>query len=314
MSFSKSTAFLRRLQRLRKEAFKFKKDDGLDKELKDLLEASKEKVYITPDLLNYYDFQHLNLIIDTNVKRIQDELPPEIAEQVRGKVAIGGMEMKNINAAIVKDPQNEVFAVLVNYGLVLYLLKFFSYVFAATDQSQVIWCDKLPKDRLNPIDIMKFTDELATNYREHGLAFGPRLLLTRALVDDITYYTDLSLQFVICHELAHYLNGDCECEFHFAPNPILNETLQLEEEIDQEMEIHADLTGFDLLKRRYPDLRINLHGLYLFFIAMDWLYKRPVGQSHPNPVRRYRKIIEQNYDEETLLEFEKFMAAFTILE
>lgn len=309
---NKSTHFLRQLQQWRREAFSFKPGGALDPALQAILQEKKEQVYITPDLLNELDFQHLDVLINSNISRLLGKLPPERLLQLGQQVAIGGIELKNVNALIAKDPTHQVYAILINYGLVLYLLKFFAYIFAATDLDAVLWCDRYPKDTLDPMQIMKFTDELSASYLQDGIPTGPTLLLKRSLVDTISYYCDLSIQFVICHELAHYFNGDCDHEDHFTQLALVNDTLTMEEERSQQMEYQADLLGFELLTCAHPDLQINLHGLYLFFIAMDWLYQRRVGSSHPDPMLRYRQLIGEKYDAETQAGFERFIAAFTV--
>lgn len=307
-----STYFLRYLQEVRREAFSFRPAAPLHPELRAILEEKREQIYITPDLLNELDFQHLDRIITSNIERLLEKLPTDLRAKLDNKVAIGGIELKNVNALIAKEPKSDVYAILINYGLVLYLLKFFSYIFAATDLDTIFWCDRMPKEELEPITIMKFTDELSASYLEYGIPTGPILLLDRSIVDTITYYCDLSIQFVICHELAHYFNGDCEQSANFTEWSLLNDTLTLEEEVSQTVEYQADVTGFSLLVHAHPDLKINSYGLYLFFIAMDWLYQRRMGQSHPDPMLRYRRIIADHYDEETRVEFERFVRAFTI--
>ena len=314
MNSTKSQDFLNSIKELHKDDFKFKDESLDDAELREILKKSKDKIYITPDLLNFYDYQHLDKIIASNVKDLLKRLPTKYSKEIKKKVAIGGLEIKHINAAIIKNTDSDEFAILINYGLVIYILKFFSYIFAATDLENVIWCDRIPINKITKLDLMKFADELALNYVQTGLPFGPRLLLNRVVVDDITHFSDLSIQFVICHELGHYFNGDCNHESNFSGFDLSHKAKILNEEINHEAEILADLKGFDLLKKIHTNLDLNLHGLYLFFIAMDWLYKKPTGNSHPNPIKRYMKIIKSNYDEATINEFSKFLEAFTIKE
>lgn len=295
MLVNNSEEFLKYLKEIRRGIFNLRSSNE-NSELDNIVKNAKDKLYVTPDFLNTFDYQHIDKIIQANINRFYENIPSELKQKIRNVVSIGGLELGRVNAGIVKHSKQNFYAVLINYGLVLYLTKFFSYLYASTDLSKVMWCDKCSKNELTESKIIQFTDELADNYLKHGIPAGPALIVEKDIVDYVTFFTDLSIQFIICHELGHFLNGDCDSNLNFSEFGLMDEIQILDEDKDENIELKADVSGYEILKYLSHDSDINLYGLYLFFIAMDWLYKRPLGGSHPNPIERYTKIVEQFYN------------------
>ena len=149
-------------------------------------------------------FNQIEKIIESNTSRLLDYLPVDIGHRIREKLAIGGLHIGSINAAIVRHPTQDVYAVLINYGLIVYFVKFFSYILAAGEIDKVLWCSEGPVDQLSGDQIIRFTDRLADNFLATGVPSGPELLLEKALVDDITMFMNVAVQFVLCHEIGHF--------------------------------------------------------------------------------------------------------------
>ena len=310
--FTDSNAFLNHLKLVRGESLNLKNESIYDEELKRIVAEKGESLYVTLDLFNPYDYKHIDKIIEANIDRLFGYLPEGTLDQISNKVAIGGMEIKNINAAIVKHPKSAVYAIVINYGFIIYFVKFMSYIFAAGDIDRVLWCSECPRDQLNTDTIIRYTDTISDNYLSTGIPYGPELLLEKATVDEISFFTDLSVQYAICHEIGHFLNGDCEREANFTSFSLVSETNVLIEDKDEGIETKADLTAFSLLKGFVADEDLALYGLYLFFIGLDWLYKKPMGGEHPSPIMRYNKIVETYYSIEKAEEMSRFLRAFTI--
>lgn len=307
-----SEQFLNHLRILRGQSLGLKNTSEYDDELRRIVAEKGKSLFITPDLFNAFDYAQLDQIIDANINRFFEYLPKKKYGRIKKQVTIGGLNIGNVNAAIVKHPERDIYVILINYGLVVYFVKFMSYVFAARSLDSVIWCNEYPKDQLSSSKIIGFTDELADNYLKTGVPHGPQLLLEKTLVDDITFFTNLAVQFVICHEIGHFLNGDCSEKDNFASFSLINEVQALIEDVNDNLEAQADVTAFNLLKNFTANEDLIIYGLYLFFIGLDWLYKRPMGGNHPNPIERFNKIIDQFYSVEKIQEIKRFLPAFTI--
>jgi hypothetical protein len=206
------------------------------------------------------------------------------AVKIKSTVGIGLINAGNHRARIEK--RNDLYFILINYGLLTFLNQCTKYSIAANEPKYVVFCSEKDPESITSEDINVYYNKLIENYHAHRIPFGPLIVLHKdadSLRVDQLYVKEI---FILCHELSHYLLGHLEQR-----DP--NNQLQLE--------YQADCFAFQLLeevvkaKRNWVNKKFILLTLIELFKDMQYYQGVKETTTHPQPFSRLLTIVNTFY-------------------
>jgi len=247
------------------------------------------------------DVRNYAPVIDFLVNKILLTLPESLRQRVTSSVAIGALHTGEVNAMCVKSPDKK-YAILMNYGTMNLLHKYYKLMFGSFDPRAVTYCNRKDATELTTDDLRAYAKELIQSYTAHRVPYGAMIKLDPAsplAVSDAMFLT-VSELFIICHELGHFLNGDLDRDENFS---LLNRDSWLKRFNDNkklDVEYKADITGYKLLEQilekqlGLQDKRFTLLSVMTLFDVL-YLISGGKSSSHPNPLNRTLNISEHFY-------------------
>ncbi|MDD2496933.1 MAG: hypothetical protein PHY90_02180 [Desulfitobacteriaceae bacterium] len=245
------------------------------------------------------------------VNSLIDEVVPvlstEMKERLFQEVAFGVVSTKDFNATCVKSADNK-YAVLVNKGLLMFLSKTGKIDMVINTLKLVENCSEKKDGKVTYQDLCSYQSRLVRSYRQFGLPQGPIMSIDESL--QITYEKVLFIWqlFVLCHELAHYLNHDFD-KILVDPQKV---PWLLAGERNYNREFEADKKAFYLvtetIKRKYgynTDQRFILIVLARLFKHISLISDDKASVYHPSGIERISRLRENYFksqDAEVLLE------------
>ena len=299
--FDSAAMFLKHVQAEYSRPVQFDRSDkGFDRMTKEALR--QHGATISDD--NFFEFK-FEPVMDDLTSTLMSALSPSELLKTRQLLAIGALESNEFNAMCIRS-QDGWYAIVINYGLFMYLNMYFKLQAAFTNPKAVVYCNPGKVENLVSADYKRYFEHLVEQYQRYGAACGPKIKLN----EGSTFTCGLQLLsaelFVLGHELGHFLNGDLEDEANLEPHPKLRDVRILVQDRDREIENQADITGYRLLKEglktRFPKIQHTELDNYVFGLVMnvmDALYfvTSDQGNSHPTSIERMVSIARHYYGE-----------------
>lgn len=230
-------------------------------------------------------------------QELQQDLPKETVDKVLAKVAIGGMYRQLPYARIFKSPEGFL-CICINNDFFRAVNTLFNYIEAIANPQNVRHYSGgegfTSEDYYN--DLLLFISTAKNNgYILPVLIF----FNTEGLMVTATN-TGLAMKFVMCHEIAHFLNGDFDDKTAFSlAGSDETQGEVLEKNISVEKEYKADRLAYDLLAEYVlPKNDIPL-GENILIYNMDRLFHLMLqmgvtnSTEHPHPVNRCLALIDR---------------------
>lgn len=226
-------------------------------------------------------------------------LSPLYLEKIKNKLSIGYLQSGIINAVCTKHRHQEVYAILLNQGLLMYLNKIVKFSIAGFFTESVIYCNRMDKNQLNKSILISYMIEVAENYKKYGAPYGPIIQLDDENIKTQSHYLHIQELFILCHELAHYFNGDLDDDNNLRQFLNFADVDELVENKNHSMEFAADEKGYELLLlilKNAPSEKI-LPPLVVLFNSFYFLNSE-ASDKHPDPLSRVINIIKKFYGED----------------
>jgi hypothetical protein len=217
-------------------------------------------------------------------------------------LAIGALEHADFNARCFRSHDGW-YAIVINYGLFIYLNTYFKLQAAIRDPKVVVYCDRGIVKSLKAADYHNYFDHFVNEYRLHGFSSGPKIKLDggTSVIHGLLLLTGELL--VLGHELGHFLNGDLENEDTLRRDDRLLNGRMLVQDSHREMEARADITGYGIvreaLKPRLPDYGRDAFIFGTLLDVMDAMYFVTLDRQtlHPTSIERAIRIAKHFYGE-----------------
>ncbi|MCK4824349.1 hypothetical protein KA005_51835 [bacterium] len=272
-----------------------------DKEFERRTKADFEK-HFPEKVQTDEDFVRYKFVVDTLKEEIISSLPMEMIERIVENIAMGALDTGEANAVIIKSLDNK-YAILINFGLMTLLNKFFKLTSVLYEPKLITYCNRKPAEELAIDDLQKYIFELIENYKDYGTPYGAMIKLEPQATlryGMILHYAEI---FIMCHELGHFLNGDLQDNSYFSAFKGRDWLQKFEENVNYQMEYAADITGYGLVQRVVErEYGVDAKKPSLFAIAslfnLFFMLSGGASSTHPNPRERTLKIIEQFYGDE----------------
>ncbi|NMA15593.1 MAG: hypothetical protein GX930_10240, partial [Clostridia bacterium] len=207
---------------------------------------------------------------------------------------------REFNATCVKSNDNK-YAILINKGLMMYLNKMGKIDLVMNRPELVKYCSEKKDGKVTSADLTNYQSTLVNSYRQFGLPQGPIINIDQSL--QITYDKVLFIWqlFVLCHELAHYLNRDFDkilVDPQKVPWLLAGERYYIKE-------FKADQKAFYLvaetIKRKYgynTDQRFILVTLARLFKHISLISNDKMSVYHPPGRERISRLKEKYFKSE----------------
>lgn len=221
--------------------------------------------------------------VDCLMKEILPVLPGAERRRVWRNLAAGAMVTTKFHATCIKSA-DEKYAVLINQGLLMFLNKMLKIDLVKNRPELIGYFSGKENSNLDSQDLKIWQDRMIENYRQLGTPQGPLIGLDESLQH--LYYRVLFLWhgFILCHEIAHFLNGDLKDRL------IDSRKLSwlLAGERNYAREYRADETAYRLLKKAVKrrdgynlDERFILVSLIRLFHHIGLISNDPGSTIHP---------------------------------
>jgi hypothetical protein len=262
-----------------------------------------EKEVMDSGLLDRYSWQQVlqyQPITDWLVTSACISLTSDEKQQFESRVAVGSLDTGELNAVIVRSECGS-YAILLHYGLFLFLDKYFKYLQGYHSPDSVAYCSAGDARQLTSSDYIGFASELVDAYKECLSPFGPLVKLRESERAIFSIHTDFCKLFVLCHELGHLFNGDLDEPSSVTPFRGLAGVMRLEGNRDHEREHAADIWGYGRMRSSIRHRSPSIHDLLVIspVILLFTLFHQLCGgasKTHPHPLARTRRIVECYYD------------------
>jgi hypothetical protein len=223
---------------------------------------------------------------------IIQHLQDDVQTRIKSFVAIGGLLSGELNASIIRSPDKK-FAILVNSGLIILLNKVLKLETARRYPRAITYCNRKSPSDLTDEDLIGFREELVNTYRTTGVPRGAMVIISQDFAPSYMNALTTAERFVICHELAHYLNGDLADDRVFVPFLGLAWASAYVEGSSHLVEYAADATAFSLMRQcTGPDSdRLIFHSAAILFDVLHHI-RSAQSSTHPGPHDRTRRLAE----------------------
>lgn len=219
---------------------------------------------------------------------------------VRESLAIGTLKRRDFNAMCIKSLDGW-HAIVINYGLFMYLNLFSRLSEAVRDPACVTYCDFGNKATLKSADYQGYLEYTVQQYAEHRTVYGPKIKLNKDGALMVGVHLLIGELLVLGHELGHFLNGDLEDKNNLEPHHEFTDVQMLVEDKDRVIEMRADIKGYALMKdcmeKNMPETAkqaMLFNGLMSFMDAM-YFVTLDKGRSHPTTIERTVGIAKHFY-------------------
>ena len=205
-----------------------------------------------------------------------------------------------INASIIKG-ENGFFGIVFYTGFFLYISKATKYILASIDPKSVTYCELTDDiESIGSDAFMMWYKMMKMNYDLKKIVWGPKISLSPLMMAKRASVISFSETFIICHEIAHFLNGDFETK----TNKISDDIDELIEGQNHEMEYKADSKGFKLLLEIIAKTKLAKEEQVLSYMLITFdllgILVPEASKTHPSIYDRVINIVQQFYDENTL--------------
>lgn len=251
-----------------------------------------------------FEVNALDAVVSDLSREIVNELTPSDQRRIQQLVAIGGIDHGGVNAACFKSEHGS-FAIVVHYGLMVFLHKLTKLTVAAVRPETVTYCNRDNPQRLTTMDYLQYVDDIVNYYRATGEVARPMLKLNAASTSAAGWLLRLMEAFVVSHEIAHFLCGHLDEDSSFMSDPDFPSLEVFKENRNHVAEFEADAKAFELLRSyaqregrsaRPEDLAVALIGV---LEALRLTGPRGVTASHPSPTERKLFVIDRYFDAES---------------
>ena len=142
--------------------------------------------------------------------RIGALLKPDLASKLRDNVAIGTLENPALNAYIQRRRGTEEHVILVNRGFLSVVNHYVKLTHAAIRPADVIYYQGLDPTKLVGETYLQANQRMLAAYRRDRIAEGPELKLRTggAALLSVEFSLHQMHDFVVAHEIGHFVNGD----------------------------------------------------------------------------------------------------------
>ena len=228
----------------------------------------------------------------------------EERKRIERCVAIGSVDTGELNTFIAKGGVN-IYCIVLNSGLMMLLHKNSKFVVASSLPQDVIYCDGQNPSQFSAHDYALMMQETVDVYARTGFPRGALIKFRAGSKGSqaAATFLDSAESFVICHELAHFLNNDLDEESSFLELRNDSKLMKYVEGKDHAKELKADVTGYRLLSsylnKKYPKLDSNFFVLGIV-IVMDALASIGIEESysHPSPKDRVINIAKSFFPDD----------------
>ncbi|MEZ4958182.1 MAG: hypothetical protein R2830_00045 [Saprospiraceae bacterium] len=166
-------------------------DEGKKNELEEMLKK------VSPE-------NSFSMLLDT----IKDKFLSKLSifnNEIKNKFLIANINNNEINACILRG-ENSFYAILIYEGLFNYLGEATKFLAASNDPKRVTFCEGYDINELTSKDYRAMFDSMKSLYLEKRIQHSPNILLNSEGNMQRAFFLIFSELFVICHEIAHYLN------------------------------------------------------------------------------------------------------------
>ncbi len=236
----------------------------------------------------------VRIIVDS----IKNSLSADKVGTLESRIAFGALETSELNAFIIRSECSQYFAILINYGLVLFVYAHARLMTAWGYPEKVLqWNGR--QNKPTRTEMASVIRDMVDEYKRTHRVAAPFVRFEDAPTEIGAFSTFITAcMFAICHELGHFYNGDLDrgdlfahvSPAHlesFAPNP------------SHLMEHAADTTGFELLMqaKQRPENESLLFEVGNFFSLLKDLGVE-TSDSHPAPHDRVVHLAERHFSHE----------------
>jgi hypothetical protein len=238
----------------------------------------------------------LDTVVAGIAEKLVTSLAPAHRDRLNQQVAIGGLDDAAVNAACLKSPDG-VFAIVVNYGLMMFLHKYTKLMHAALYPRTVVHCNRADPSRLDGPDYFGFATETAGYARQTGQVAGATVAFDGEMTALTAFQVDLAETFVLAHEIGHFMSGHLDDDENYISIVSDGSMLLFAERPDHRREFEADEYGFELLRRSEPEMPPDVLAIVILavFQALAIVGGDRSSESHPAPSLRALKIIDQAF-------------------
>ena len=253
----------------------------------------KFNIEIKPNLSN------LPVAVKSLKEILNKHLPIEYTKEINKHIAIGCLQSGEINAACIKQNHKDVYAIIINQGLMIYLNKLIKYFIGAGNIAEIEYCNRLDICELNKDLLISYALELAQIYNQYRFPYGPIIMLKESMWPTHSTYLYIGELFILCHELGHYFNGDLKEDTNFIPFLDIENIIMFNENQNHHMEYLADIKGFELMcfvleKENLNKPEIILPALIQVFNGL-WFLSPEASDTHPDAISRILNLSENFY-------------------
>lgn len=237
-------------------------------------------------------------IINSVWEDLLQQLPKELTDKIVPKFAMGGIEKQLPYARIFKSPEG-FFCICINNDFFRMAITFFNFWEAVANPQNVKYYTGGTALSSNDYyrDLMSYIDTVNKN---HVL---PPVIFDFNTEGDMvtTINTFLALKFVMCHEIAHFLNGDLNREESFS---LFGDDEKMGKAFDQNIafdkEYKADRLAYDLMAEHViPKVGIEGLGEGMLVNNMERMFHLMFrmgltnSTEHPHPISRCLALIDR---------------------
>lgn len=248
----------------------------------------------------------LDSLIQELANQVAAQLEIHDRSRLQNRTAFGGIDSPTVNAACVKS-RDGVFAIVVNFGLMIFLNKYTKYMTAAAIPSSVAFCNRANPDDLGRSDYVMFANEMIDHYRTTGEIAGALIRLSQRGQALSVVQLILAERFVVAHEIGHFLCGHLDDDSLFSLDSTTQTFLIFAENEHHQKEFEADARAFELMAaqlwsaaRDEEALEAVGAGMLItavtVFQALQFLGSATASRTHPAPRERLLRLAEAFYD------------------
>jgi hypothetical protein len=241
----------------------------------------------------------MNGFVNRVVDMIKKSFSPERLEALDKRVAFGALESAELNAFIIRSECRQFFAVLLNYGLILFLFSHSRLTSAWGFPESAYLLVGQNWEQFTRMQAASAIERLCLQYKESQKFLIPPIRFSDPTIEiGLRARLLVACTFTVGHELGHFFNGDLDREELFAqisgrdlasfdPNP------------SHAMELAVDAVGFDILMcaTQRPDKESLLFEVGNFFTLLKDLGIES-SDTHPAPHARVAHLAKTHFNDE----------------
>lgn len=237
-------------------------------------------------------------VVSLIVGELMEVMPEDIGNLFKEHFYFSTANTRKINASIIRSPEGNYFAVIVNSSIINLLTKVGKLEIAFENPNCVDFCNRTPERKPTKEEIASMKQEMYEYFSKFKMPHGPYLIIGGP--EAAFHFDRLNIQekLIVFHEIGHFICGDL---FKTKNEQVLVQSDNVKN-IQYQREFLADIIGFGLLlklEKRNKEISIErrLHILNALVFLFEVLSRLQVKETdkYPHPLNRMNTIIEYYY-------------------